>query len=165
MSEFLKFDMKTIVLVTTIWKIYGFKWVNFFFFLVWKRQKSYATYFPSHKIIQILFYLYLLNHSQTIFNFVRDFLVQAYAAKEETITQIYELIVMIIIRGILKWETVEITVTLAGQQSLFLHCSKLPSWSENLLKKPHHLQGSSHFLTLQWTSILKWKSIEKQSIK
>ncbi len=53
------------------------------------------------------------------------------------------------------------TVPLAGRHSLFLHCSNLPSWSENLLKNHTTCRVAVIFRTLQQTSILKWESIEK----
>ncbi len=53
------------------------------------------------------------------------------------------------------------TLPLAGWQSLFLHCSKLPSWSENLLKNLTTCRAAVTFPTLQQTSTLKWESIEK----
>ncbi len=53
------------------------------------------------------------------------------------------------------------TLSLARRQLLFLHCSKLPSWSENLLKNLTTRKALVTFLTLQQTSIQKWESIKK----
>ncbi len=53
------------------------------------------------------------------------------------------------------------TLPLTGRWSLFLHCSKLPSWSENLLKNLTTCTAAVAFLTSQQTSILKWEYIEK----
>ncbi len=72
MSEFLKFHVKMIVLVTTIWKIYGFTWVNIFFWCGRDKKVTRHTYkqVPTATyLLMITYATYLLIKRATVYWF------------------------------------------------------------------------------------------------